>query len=72
MFTFLQDRNLLVRTSGGIVQGRRALTFDGTPYLAYQGIPYAKPPVGDLRFKVCLKRKTYVLELLKLLTFIHR
>lgn len=56
MFSFLQNRSLQVRTSGGIVQGRRALTFDGTPYWAYQGIPYAKPPLGDLRFKVCRKK----------------
>lgn len=53
MFIFLQDKNLQVETTSGIVQGRRALTFDGYPYWAYQGIPYAKPPLADLRFKVC-------------------
>lgn len=24
----------------------------GKQYLAFQGVPYAKPPIGDLRFRV--------------------
>ena len=43
-----------VHTSMGDIQGRIVdFTFDGVPYKGrkFLGIPYAKPPVGDLRFR---------------------
>lgn len=43
----------VVKTSYGSLKGlERVSKYDGTKYLSFQGIPYAKPPVGDLRFKV--------------------
>jgi len=45
--------NLLVKTDSGYVRGvplRTLLT--NKEYFAYRGIPYAEPPVGNLRFKV--------------------
>jgi hypothetical protein len=40
----------LVKTQSGLVQGRLASEF--TQVSAYLGIPYAKPPLDDLRFEV--------------------
>lgn len=36
----------------GTLQGINFKTVWGKEYLAFLGIPYAKPPVGDLRFRV--------------------
>jgi para-nitrobenzyl esterase len=36
-----------VTTTNGTIQGRKCNGYDASYYLA---IPYAKPPVGDLRF----------------------
>lgn len=35
----------------GQLRGKHYLSRSGRDYFAFQGIPYAKPPVGDLRFK---------------------
>ncbi|XP_050073000.1 uncharacterized protein LOC126561097 [Anopheles maculipalpis] len=35
----------------GKIVGRRKVLPNGSEYFSYQGIPYAEPPVGDLRFK---------------------
>ncbi|XP_049799128.1 juvenile hormone esterase-like [Schistocerca nitens] len=34
----------------GALRGRKLRTPSGRPYCSFQGIPYAKPPVGPLRF----------------------
>ncbi|XP_049955863.1 fatty acyl-CoA hydrolase precursor, medium chain-like [Schistocerca serialis cubense] len=39
-----------VRVSGGLVRGYRTTSVRGTPYWNFQGLPYAAPPVGPLRF----------------------
>lgn len=42
-----------VLTFSGRVRGRLHRTFfDNKPYYAFRGIPYAKPPIRELRFKV--------------------
>lgn len=44
--------NLIVTTNSGRVQGVTLRTLlKNKEYIAYRGIPYAHPPVGDLRFK---------------------
>lgn len=43
----------LVRTAQGTLQGVNC--GDIEKYIAFKGIPYAKPPVGNLRFKVSAK-----------------
>lgn len=42
----------IVSTKYGPVKGITALSRLGRPYLSFRGIPYAKPPIGKLRFKV--------------------
>lgn len=43
----------IFETNNGAVQGQIQYTlFDRKPYYAFKGIPYAMPPIGQLRFKV--------------------
>jgi hypothetical protein len=43
---------VIVTVAQGKLRGREATTKSGATYYSFQGIPYAKPPVGSLRFKV--------------------
>lgn len=43
----------IVDTLNGQVRGiKKTSLLNGIPFNSFKGIPYAKPPVGDLRFKV--------------------
>lgn len=42
-----------VRTVDGLISGKYVDLPDGMTVSAYLGIPYAQPPVGPLRFRVC-------------------
>lgn len=50
-----------IKTKIGTVKGAVMLSRDGNKFDAFLGIPYAKPPIGDLRFQVnlCLTRILY-------------
>jgi carboxylesterase type B len=39
----------------GELQGTTLTSRNGRTFAAFQGIPYAEPPVGNLRFKVRFK-----------------
>lgn len=41
----------IVKTSLGYVRGEKLKTADGNEGLVFLGLPYAEPPVGDLRFR---------------------
>jgi len=47
-----QDADVTVTLEQGAVKGLRIESIRDRQLLAFLGIPYAKPPVGDLRFKV--------------------
>ncbi len=44
---------LIVDTNYGPVRGLKRTSVVGEQYYSFRGIPYAKAPIGDLRFKVC-------------------
>lgn len=44
----------VVEIADGLLVGTNEVTDNGTRYSAFRGIPYAEPPLGDLRFAVSL------------------
>ncbi|XP_052738801.1 juvenile hormone esterase isoform X2 [Bicyclus anynana] len=44
-----------VKVEQGTLKGKVCTAFDGTKYYSFEGIPYAKPPIGELRFKAPLE-----------------
>lgn len=52
LFLKLVCCELEVRIADGILKGKVLQSRDGRTYYSYTGIPYAKPPIGELRFKV--------------------
>lgn len=47
-------RDLIVETRVGKLRGKKETACNGTEYFSFNGIPYAKPPVGELRFRVSI------------------
>ncbi|KAJ8924272.1 hypothetical protein NQ315_007064 [Exocentrus adspersus] len=45
------DSGSIISLPQGKVQGFLKKSYDGNTFTAFEGIPYAKPPVGDLRFE---------------------
>ena len=45
------EQKVTVHTTSGKLVGRVETPVDGIKIHAYRGIPYAKPPVGELRFR---------------------
>nr|CAH7738335.1 unnamed protein product [Callosobruchus chinensis] len=46
----------LVTVEQGVLRGCVKTSLNDEEFLSFQGIPYAKPPVGQLRFKVSAKK----------------
>ena len=45
--------NQIIQTENGKVRGTKMLTaMEEIEYYAFKGIPFAQPPIGNLRFKV--------------------
>lgn len=43
---------VIVTVEQGKLKGKTDIDSAGNVYYSYQGIPFAKPPLGKLRFKV--------------------
>ena len=43
-----------VTTKQGILKGKLMKSRTGKNFYGFFKVPYAKPPLGDLRFKVCV------------------
>lgn len=42
----------IVEVEQGKLKGKVCKTSNNSEFFAFKGVPYAKPPVGDLRFSV--------------------
>ncbi|RZC33822.1 COesterase and/or Abhydrolase 3 domain containing protein, partial [Asbolus verrucosus] len=49
----------VVQLPNGLIQGREAVTLKDNTYYAFEKIPYATPPVGNLRFKAPIPAKNW-------------
>lgn len=49
--TFTTDE-LEVETALGKIRGSYKVSYGGRIFAAFEGVPYAKPPIGKLRFQV--------------------
>lgn len=47
--------NIIVEVQQGKLKGTTGQDYHGGTFYRFMGIPYAKPPKGELRFKVCQK-----------------
>lgn len=59
-----ESKELLINTSNGAVQGRYMKSNTGHTIRAFMGIPFAEPPVNDLRFKPPKKKQPWYPETL--------
>ena len=50
----INPEDLVTHTNSGLVQGFQMYSFSENLIGAYEGIPFAEPPVGSLRFRVSL------------------
>lgn len=46
------NSNATVQTNYGLIKGVLTLSLLNNVFYSFNGVPYAKPPLGDLRFKV--------------------
>lgn len=46
------NETVLIQTTSGPIKGLQQKTQFGYEYAEFRGVPYAKPPIGELRFKV--------------------
>lgn len=63
--TTTDNKTILVQTKSGPIRGRQRISCESIGFVSFQGIPYAKPPIGPLRFKV-----NYINKLLIILNMI--
>ncbi|GMR30118.1 hypothetical protein PMAYCL1PPCAC_00313, partial [Pristionchus mayeri] len=55
----LAQEDLIVKTSYGSIQGYEASSSDGTRVRVFESVPFASPPVGDLRWKLPVEPKKW-------------
>lgn len=61
-FSVSQD-GPIVETKSGSILGTVLTSRKGVDFYAFRKIPYAEPPIGELRFKVSLRTKRVVISL---------
>lgn len=49
---------VLIKIKQGELLGQSEISCTGKKYYSFKGVPYAKPPLGDLRFRVLFYNTT--------------
>lgn len=66
----LSSKLPIVRVDSGQIAGSYGNTYNGRQFYSFLGIPYARPPVQDYRFKVLKRVETIVCTLCKSVLYI--
>lgn len=53
------DPLTIVKTNLGLVHGRRVVTDRNTTAYVFLGVPYAEPPIGQLRYRLPMQKKPW-------------
>ena len=53
----------IVKIKQGSLRGSVNQNIDGGEYISFKGVPYAEPPLGELRFKVFNKKFSYSIKI---------
>lgn len=56
IFSFGKSYSEIVKVENGYLSSCESMSKNGREFLEFQGIPFASPPVGKLRFRVSLIR----------------
>lgn len=48
----METTEYIVKVNEGELAGTIKVNINGGQFHSFQGVPYAKPPIGNLRFKV--------------------
>ncbi|KAI5635798.1 carboxylesterase family domain-containing protein [Phthorimaea operculella] len=60
-----QGANPVVRISHGLLQGSWKVSDNGRTFASFEGVPYARPPVGKYRFRLILAQWKQIKVILK-------
>lgn len=61
VFAQYPECEVLARTESGWVCGAKRQSASGSDYASFRGVPYAKQPLGELRFQVIEALEFYML-----------
>lgn len=68
----LNTRRPTIAVSQGVVRGIEEKLPNGGSFYSFKGIPYAEPPIGELRFEVSMFRSICICSLFQYLVLIYR
>lgn len=65
----MKPDTIIVETNYGPVRGLKRTSAVGDQFFSFRGIPYAKPPIGELRFKVMFTVQMHYRQITNYLSF---